>query len=111
MARRVMTKWFAVTALTAVGGVGHADPKPELVAAAPQARVPERAPPAADVAADVVLPRVLRTGAPACGNVMFKSYQPRDPVCTVLANLHDLEDLGRSYADALTLEARVRPSR
>jgi len=75
----------------------------------------------APVTVVAVAPRTLATGAPACGNVMFKSYvQPEeDLLCPVFRNLRDLEELGRKLdaelknldieTAALTLPATVRP--
>ena len=44
-------------------------------------------------------PRTLPTGAPACGNVMSKyGMDPlEDPICPVIRNLRELEELGRKY--------------
>lgn len=75
----------------------------------------------APVAVVAVAPRTLATGAPACGNVMFKSYvqQREDLLCPVFRNLRDLEALGRKLdaelkkldvkTAALTLPATERP--
>ena len=55
-------------------------------------------------------PRVLPTGAPACGNVMGKYGAPvEDPLCAVFRNLRDLEALGRKFEAALTLARAGRP--
>jgi hypothetical protein len=55
------------------------------------------------VAVAPVKPRVLPTGAPACGNVMMKSYTGmlEDRVCPVIRNLRELEEIGRSFQASL----------
>lgn len=66
-------------------------------------------------------PRTLATGAPACGNVMFKSYTSvEDPLCPVFRNLRELEELGRKYeaerqnldvkTASLTVPPELRPA-
>lgn len=70
---------LSLMAVTALGGAASAD----------------TATPIAVVAA----PRALPSGAPACGNVMAKSFV--DPLCPVLRNLRELEALGRKYDAAL----------
>jgi hypothetical protein len=58
---------------------------------------------AGTASADPEVPRTLLTGAPACGNVMFKYAAPReDPLCAVFENLRDLEELGRKFDAELT---------
>ena len=55
-------------------------------------------------------PRVLPSGAPACGNVMDKySTAVEDPLCPVFRNLRDLEALGWVFEARLTIEAAFRP--
>lgn len=91
----------ALTLMTVMlgGGVASADPTPT---------------------APAVTPRVLATGAPACGNVVSKyGMQPEDPFCPVVRNLRELEALGRKLdaelqklaveTASLTLFARPRP--
>lgn len=65
MKRRATSILFAV--VSSGTAVAVAEPSPQAQAPAP-----------------VEQPRMLPTGAPACGNVMFKSYGPRPP-CTTAA--------------------------
>ena len=58
-------------------------------------------------------PLVLASGAPACGNVMLKSYNPaerEDPVCPVVRNLRDLEQTGRSFQAQVALHQLGAPA-
>lgn len=64
----------------------------------PAAADPTPTPPSPAVLA--AAPRVLATGAPACGNVMFKPAT-EDLLCPVFRNLRELEALGRKYAAEL----------
>jgi hypothetical protein len=60
------------------GGTASADPSSTIIAAAPK---PAPAP------QEPATPRLLPSGAPACGIVMFKSYAPR-PRCLAFDRKH-----------------------
>ena len=115
MAKHAMTL-MAVTALG--GGVAQADPKaPDrtakrasdseraeaIVAYAPIAK-PADKPTDPSKRQQPITPLVTKLGAPACGNVMLKSYGPppaEDPLCPVIRNLRDLEQMYRNFESQL----------
>ncbi len=111
MAKRIVSL-MTVTALGGTAALANPDrePAPTVVAVAP--RPLQRVP---------IQPRVLPAGAPACGNVMFKSYTPmrEDALCPVFRNLEELDASGRNFerdleihvvgGPALTLAAAGRP--
>lgn len=109
--KRALSALMVVTAGGATSQLASADPG--VVAVAPKPA------PAPQPRRQIVKPRLLPTGAPACGNVMFKSYVPPDPLCPVFDNLRDLEEMGRKYSEelhnldvktaALTVQPKGRP--
>ena len=101
-----MKRAMSLMLVTAVSGGASAvadDSKPEVVAFAPEVKKPAPPPPAP------VQPRVLRTGAPACGNVMFKSYVPNRTCDVIDANVRDRLEKLDLKTTSLTVKSKRRP--
>jgi len=105
---------MAVTAIG--GGVAEADPT-SVVSYAPIVKPDEKPKPV-----EAIKPLFLKTGAPACGNVVFKSARPmvaEDPFCPVIRNMREIEEMARNIkaqlkkpagtAEPLTLAPVSRP--